>query len=178
MSLGGKRVAVLVEDEYNLDEFIYPYHRFREAGAEVTVVGPSRTDVFTSHGREVRSDMAAADAHAADFDAVIIPGGYAPDKMRSDRHMVEFVRSMDQAGKPVAAICHAGWMLVSAKIVRDRNATCYYSIRDDLEAAGARWSDEPVVVDRNLVTSRTPADLPFFCAALLELLERAPAPVS
>lgn len=174
MSLDGKRVAVLIEDEFNLDEFIYPYHRFREAGADVKVVGTSRAKTFTSHGKEVAADLAAADASVADFDAVIIPGGYAPDKMRRDTDMVGFVHDMDQAGKPVAAICHAGWMLVSAKIVRGRRATCYYSVRDDLEAAGAQWSDEAVVVDRNLVTSRTPDDLPVFCAAVLEVMERAP----
>lgn len=175
MSLDGKTVALLVEDEYNLDEFIYPFHRFREAGAQVKVVGSSRTDTFTSHDRRVKADLAAASASPADFDAVIIPGGYSPDKMRMDKPMVEFVRAMDAAGKPVAAICHAGWMLVSAKIVKDRNATSYYSIRDDLEAAGAHWSDEAVVVDRNLVTSRTPADLPAFCAAVIEIMEREPA---
>jgi protease I len=177
MSLDGKRVAVLVEDDYNLDEFIYPYHRFKEAGAEVTVIGSSRTDTFTSHGRAVTADLAAAAADVADFDAVIIPGGYSPDKMRRDKAMVGFVRGMDEAGKPVAAICHAGWMLVSAKIVKGRRATCFYSVRDDLEAAGALWSDEAVVVDGNLVTSRTPSDLPVFCAAVLDLMERAPAAI-
>jgi protease I len=178
MSLDGKTVALLVEDEYNLDEFIYPYHRFREAGAQVKVVGSSRADAFTSHDRTVKADLAAASASPADFDAVIIPGGYSPDKMRMDRPMVEFVRAMDAAGKPVAAICHAGWMLVSAKILKDRNATSYYSIRDDLEAAGAHWSDEAVVVDRNLVTSRTPADLPAFCAAVIDIMEREPASIA
>jgi protease I len=91
--------------------------------------------------------------------------------------MVAFVRNMDAAGKPVAAICHAGWMLVSAKIVKDRNLTCFYSIRDDLEAAGAKWFDEPVVVDRNLVTSRVPGDLPAFCRAVIEQLSRTTAAV-
>ncbi len=177
MSLAGKTVALLVEDDYNLDEFIYPLHRFAEAGATVKVVGTSRSDVFTSHDRQVRADLPAASAAAGDFDAVIIPGGYAPDKMRRDTDMVAFVRDMDAAGKPVGAICHAGWMLVSARIVSGRDATCFYSVRDDLEAAGARWRDEPVVVDRNLVTSRTPADLPAFCAAIIEVMERAPAGV-
>ncbi|HEY1641887.1 MAG TPA: type 1 glutamine amidotransferase domain-containing protein [Streptosporangiaceae bacterium] len=177
MSLDGKRVAVLVEDNFNLDEFIYPYHRFKEAGAEVSVVGTSRTDTFSSHDRVVKADLAAADASVADFDAVIIPGGYSPDMMRRDKAMVDFVHDMDAAGKPVAAICHAGWMLVSAKIVKGRNATCFYSVRDDLEAAGANWSDEAVVVDGNLVTSRTPSDLPVFCAAVIDLMERAPAAV-
>lgn len=178
MSLEGKTVALLVEDDYNLDEFIYPLHRFAEAGATVKVVGTSRAEVFASHDRQVRADLPAADAAVADFDAVIIPGGYAPDKMRRDADMVAFVRDMDLAGKPVAAICHAGWMLVSAKIVSGRDATCFYSVRDDLEAAGAHWLDEPVVVDRNLVTSRTPSDLPVFCAAVIEIMEREPAPVA
>jgi protease I len=178
MELDGKRVAVLIEDDYNLDEFIYPYHRLAEAGAEVRVVGTSRADTFTSHGRVVKSDLPAAHARVSDFDAVIIPGGYAPDRMRRDKDMVEFVRGMDAAGKPVAAICHAGWMLVSAKIVNGRRATCFYSVRDDLEAAGAQWLDEAVVVDRNLITSRTPSDLPVFCRALIEEMQRAPAAVS
>jgi protease I len=172
MPLDGKRVALLVEDDYNLDEFVYPYHRFKEAGADVTVVGTGKKKTFSSHGRDVTADMPAADAHVADFDAVIIPGGQAPDKMRLDKDMVGFVHDMDEAGKPVAAVCHAGSMLVSARITNGRRATSYYSIRDDLEAAGAQWSDEAVVVDRNLVTSRTPADLPGFCAAVLEMMER------
>jgi protease I len=178
MELDGKRVAVLIEDDYNLDEFIYPYHRLAEAGAEVRVVGTSRADTFTSHGRAVKSDLPAAHARVSDFDAVVIPGGYAPDRMRRDKDMVDFVRGMDAAGKPVAAICHAGWMLVSAKIVNGRRATCFYSVRDDLEAAGALWLDEAVVVDRNLITSRTPSDLPVFCRALIEEMQRTPAAVS
>jgi len=177
MTLEGKRVAVLVEDEYNMDEFIYPFHRFKEAGAEVKVVGPSRTDTFSSHGVVVKSDLPANRARVEDFDAVIIPGGQAPDKMRMDKDLVRFVHDMDSAGKPVGAICHAGSMLVSAKVLPGRNATSYYSIRDDLEAAGASWSDEEVVVDRNLVTSRTPADLPVFCRTIIESMERQPATV-
>jgi protease I len=98
--------------------------------------------------------------------------------MRRSREMVAFVRDMDAAGKPVAAICHAGWMLVSAKIVKGRNATCFYSVRDDLEAAGARWSDEPVVVDGNLITSRVPGDLPAFCRAIISALSKTPAAVA
>lgn len=177
MTLEGKRVALLVEDEYNLDEFIYPYHRFKEAGAEVKVVGSSRTDTFSSHGRQAKADLPASQARVEDFDAVIIPGGYSPDKMRMDKDMVNFVHEMDGAGKPVGAICHAGWMLVSAKVLTGRNATSYYSIRDDLEAAGANWLDQEVVVDRNLFTSRTPTDLPAFCRTIIESMERQPATV-
>ncbi|SRR6266568_2852987 len=178
MSLEGKHVAILIEDDYNLDEFIYPYHRFAEAGARVTVIGSNRAKSFTSHGKEVAAGLAAADAKVADFDAVVIPGGQAPDKMRLDRDMVGFVHDMDQAGKPVAAICHAGSMLVSAKILQGRHATSYYSVRDDVEAAGAQWSDEAVVVDGNLITSRVPGDLPAFCRTVIATMERPPAAVS
>jgi protease I len=177
MTLEGKRIALLVEDGYNLDEFVYPYHRFKEAGADVKVVGPSRTDTFSSHDRSVKADLPASRARVQDFDAVIIPGGQAPDKMRMDKDLVGFVHDMDNAGKPVGAICHAGSMLVSAKILSGRSATSYYSIRDDMEAAGATWSDEEVVADRNLFTSRTPADLPAFCRTIIESMERQPATV-
>jgi protease I len=178
MGLEGKRVAILIEDDYQMHEFWYPYYRFQEAGAQVRVIGTGRAPSFTSHGYSVTPDLDATDARVDDFDAVIIPGGYAPDKMRRSAEMVAFVRDMDGAGKPVAAICHAGWMLVSAKVVRGRRATCFYSIRDDLEAAGAQWSDEPVVVDGNLITSRAPGDLPAFCRAVLEALTPAHAAVS
>ena len=177
MEAEGKRVAILVEDDYQMHEFWYPYYRFKEAGAEVRVVGTGRAPTYTSHGYAVTPDLDAPNARVDDFDAVIIPGGYAPDRMRRSAEMVAFVREMDAAGKPVAAICHAGWMLVSAKIVDGRRATCFSSIRDDLEAAGARWSDEPVVVDGNLITSRAPADLPDFCRAVLAALSRTPAAV-
>lgn len=178
MSLEGKRVALLIEDEYNVQEFTYPFYRLKEAGAEVKVVGTNRTDTFSSHGYSVKADLAAAGARTEDFDAVVIPGGYAPDKMRLDKDLVGFVRGMDGAGKPVAAICHAGWMLVSARILPGRRATSYYSVRDDVEAAGAQWLDEEVVVDGNLITSRTPADLPAFCQAVIEALAKSPAAVS
>jgi deglycase len=176
MGLEGKRVAILVEDDYQMHEFWYPYYRLQEAGAGVRVIGTGK-DSYTSHGYSVTPDLNATDVKVDDFDAVIIPGGYAPDKMRRSREMVAFVHDMDAAGKPVAAICHAGWMLVSAKVVKGRNATCFYSVRDDLEAAGAHWSDEPVVVDGNLITSRVPGDLPAFCKAVISALSRTPAAV-
>jgi protease I len=175
MGLEGKRVAVLIEDEYNLQEFNYPFYRLKEEGADVKVVGTNRASAFTSHGYTVDADLASRDARVDDFDAVVVPGGYAPDKMRVDDDLVGFVRGMHEAGKPVAAICHAGWMLVSAKVVRGRRVTSVRSIRDDLEAAGAVWSSEEVVVDGNLITSRTPADLPAFGRAVVEALTRTPA---
>ena len=178
MGLEGKRDAILVEDEYQVHEFWYPFYRFQEAGAEVRVVGSGRKPKFESHGYAVTPDLDAKDARVEDFDAVVIPGGQAPDNMRRSADMVAFVRDMNGAGKPVAAICHAGSMLVSAKAVNGRRATSFYSIRDDLEAAGAQWSDEPVVVDGNLITSRVPGDLPAFCRAVLRALAPQPAGVA
>jgi protease I len=176
VGLEGKRIAILVEDEYNLMEFWYPYYRMKEAGAEVVVVGAGASS-YQSHDMKATPDRAASEVRAEEFDGIIIPGGYAPDKMRRSADMVRLVHDLDAAGKPVAAICHAGWMLVSAKVVNGRRATCFYSIKDDLEAAGAEWIDAPVVVDRNLITSRVPGDLPEFCKAVIESLSKAPATV-
>ncbi len=171
MSVIDKKVAILVEDLYEDLELWYPYYRLREEGAEVHLVGSGRLPTHTSrYGYPATPDLVIDDVRAADFAAVVIPGGYSPDLMRRKPPMVDFVREMDRAGKPVAAICHAGWMLVSADIVRGRRATCFFSIKDDLVAAGAEYVDEPAVVDGNLVTSRFPADLPDFCKALVRLL--------
>jgi protease I len=178
MGLEGRRVAVLAEELYEDLELWYPYYRLKEAGAEVEVVGTGRAASFNSkHGYPVKPDREASAARVEDFDAVVIPGGYSPDYMRRSPEMVGFVRDMDAAGKPVAAICHAGWMLVSAGIVRGRRATSFSSIKDDMVAAGADWTDAPVVVDRNLITSRRPGDLPDFCRALIEQLSPTPATV-
>ncbi|MFZ0217459.1 MAG: type 1 glutamine amidotransferase domain-containing protein [Candidatus Dormiibacterota bacterium] len=176
MELEGRRVAVLAEDLYEDPELWYPYYRLQEAGAEVRIVGSGRKDVFESkHGYPVKADLAAKDARVEDFDAVVIPGGYSPDHMRRSPEMVAFVRDAGAAGKPVAAICHAPWMLVSAGLLRGRRATGFFSIKDDMVAAGADYVDEPVVVDRNIITSRRPADLPVFLRAIIGLLapERA-----
>ncbi|HEX4213564.1 MAG TPA: type 1 glutamine amidotransferase domain-containing protein [Candidatus Dormibacteraeota bacterium] len=171
MELEGRRVAILAEDQYEDPELYYPYYRLLEAGAQVTVVGSGRAKTFTSkHGYPVKADIDASEARVEDFDAVIIPGGYSPDLMRREPKMVAFVRDMDAAGKTVAAICHAGWMLVSAGVLKGRRATSFMSIRDDMIAAGADYVDEAVVVDRNLVTSRFPADLPAFSRAIIDQL--------
>ncbi|MDR5682706.1 MAG: type 1 glutamine amidotransferase domain-containing protein [Armatimonadota bacterium] len=173
MDLAGVRVAVLVEDLYEDLELWYPVLRLREAGAEVKVVGPRAGETYKSkHGYPARADVGMDETQAASFDAVVIPGGYAPDRMRRHASMLDLVRSIHEAGKPVAFICHAGWVPISAGIVRGRTVTSVSAIRDDLVNAGANWVDREVVVDGNLVTSRTPADLPAFCRALVELLAR------
>jgi protease I len=171
MELSGKKIVILIETFYNEFEFWYPYYRLKEAGARVTVVGSGSAATYHSKaGLPADADVAAGDVSAADFDGVIIPGGYAPDHMRRHPAMVDLVKSFNQAGKLVAAICHAGWMLVSADIIRERKVTSYFSIKDDLVNAGGRWVDEEVVVDANLVTSRTPDDLPAFMRAVIGVL--------
>jgi protease I len=162
MELSGKKAIVLVEDMYNDQEFWYPYYRLQEAGAEVIRVGTEATEYHGKAGTKTKADKAAADIDAGGFDIVVIPGGYAPDIMRRTPAMVEIVKKMFDAGKVVAAICHAGWMLASAKILSGRKVTSFFAIKDDLIHAGATWTDEEVVVDGNLITSRTPDDLPAF----------------
>ncbi len=143
--------------------------RFREAGAEVSVVGTGAKETYESkHGYPASADAAADDVTAGTFDAVVIPGGYAPDRMRRCKPMVKLVRDMFEQGKVVAAICHGGWMLVSAGVLTGKRATSFIAIRDDMVNAGAEWEDAEVVVDGNLITSRTPDDLPAFCRAIIE----------
>jgi protease I len=175
--LNGVRVAILVEDNYEDVELWYPYYRLQEAGAQVTIVGTGRAASFKGkHGIPANADVSVEQIRAADFDGVVIPGGWSPDLMRRKPEMVQFVRDLGIAGKPVAAICHAGWMLVSAGLLKGKNATCFYSIKDDLIAAGARYVDEPVVVDGNIITSRQPSDLPHFAPAIITALSRVATP--
>ncbi len=171
MKLSGKRIAVLAENNYQDLELWYPLLRLREEGAEVKVVGTGSADTYTSkHGYPVAVDVAADQVSADDFDAIVIPGGYAPDLMRRYPAMVGLVRDAFQQGKVVAAICHAGWVLVSAGILKGRRVTSFFAIKDDLVNAGAEWVDEEVVQDGNLITSRMPSDLPAFCRAIIDAL--------
>lgn len=177
MELLGKHVAVLAETLYEDMELWYPVYRLREAGAEVVIIGSGSSETYTSkHGYPVKPDTTADQVTGRDFDAVVIPGGYAPDHMRRHAAMVRLVRDADEHGKIVAAICHAGWMLASAGIARGRTLTCYHSIKDDLINAGARYVDREVVRDGNLITSRFPADLPAFMRAIVGALREAGIP--
>ena len=173
MSLAGKRIAILAENMYQEMELWVPYYRFKEEGAEVKVVGAGGAKGYTSKlGYPVSVDVQADQVNAVELDAVVVPGGYAPDMMRRHEAMVRLVRDAARQGKVVAAICHAGWMLVSAGIVSGKNATSFFSIKDDLIAAGAKWQDTEVVVDGNLITSRKPDDLPAFCREIIKALTK------
>lgn len=168
MKLQGKRAVVLVEDLYEDQELWYPVVRLREEGVEVAIAGPQADHTYTSkHGYPARSDVAADQVNVQDLDALIIPGGYSPDRMRRHAAMVDLVAKAFQAGKVVAAICHGGWMLASADILQGKQVTCFFSIKDDLVHAGATFLDQEVVVDDNLVTSRNPNDLPAFMRTII-----------
>jgi protease I len=171
MSLAGKKVGVLVENSYQELELWYPILRFREAGTEVKIIGPEAKKTYTSkYGYPAIADLSADKVNPSEFDAIIIPGGYAPDVMRTHKEMVNLVRDAFNKGKVVAAICHAGWMLASAGILEGKKATCYVAIKDDVINAGAKYLDQEVVRDGNLITSRKPDDLPAFCKTIIEAL--------
>src|SRR5262247_4330489 len=161
MNLKGKRIAILAENQYQEMELWVPYYRMKEEGAEVKVIGAGGAKSYASkHGYPVAVDVQADTVSAVEFDAVIVPGGYAPDMMRRHESMVKLVRDAAQQGKVVAAICHAGWMLASAGVVKGKKVTSFFSIKDDMVNAGGQWSDTEVVVDGNLVTSRKPTISP------------------
>ena len=174
--LDGKRAAVAVGPLFEDIEALYPLHRLREAGAEVTVIGSeSGATVRGKKGEELEVERVAADLGADDLDLLVIAGGYGPDKLRADQGVLRLVRGLHEQEKPIAFICHAGWVPASAGIVEGRRVTSYPSIADDMRNAGAEWEDAEVVVDGNLVSSRRPDDLPAFMRATIELAAGVPA---
>ncbi len=171
MNLTGKRIAVLLEQQYQEMEVWYPVYRLKEAEAEVVLVAPEAGKTYSSKlGYPAKSDVAAKDVKAADFAGIVIPGGFSPDYMRRSEAMLNLVRDADALKLPIAAICHGPWVLCSTTALRGRRATSFSSIKDDLVNAGATWVDEEVIVDGHIITSRTPADLPAFMLAVLKAL--------
>ncbi len=168
--LRGKTVAVLVGDDFEESEAIYPIYRLKEAGAEVVVAAEDGEEVTGKHGLPLEVDCGFEDLSADELDAVLIPGGYGPDHVRRSRAALQVVRACFDAGKLVASICHGPWVLASAGVVEGKQVTSFASIRDDLVHAGAEWVDEEVVVDEHLVTSRQPDDLPAFMRAVMTQL--------
>lgn len=168
-----KRIAILIENLFDEKELIYPYFRMLEEGYEVDLIGSDKDTVYISKsGLKEKSTKASSQVSSKDYDAVIIPGGFSPDYMRRTEETKRFVREMDKEGKPIAAICHGPWMLASCCDLKGKKITSYSSIKDDLVNAGAIYLDEEVVVDGNLITSRTPKDLPAFSKAIIKMLSK------
>jgi protease I len=170
--LVGKRIAILAEEDFEDSEFVECYRAMKDAGARVVVVGSGSQEIYCGkRGKAtIKANVAADQVSAEDFNAVIVIGGYAPDKMRLHQSMIDLVRKAHDLGKVVAAICHGPQLLISAEVVRGCRITSCPSIAVDLKNAGADWVDEPVVQDGNIITSRKPADLPRFNKAIIEAL--------
>ncbi|MEK6563410.1 MAG: type 1 glutamine amidotransferase domain-containing protein [Candidatus Omnitrophota bacterium] len=167
-----KKAAVLVEDQYQVLEVWYPYLRLREEGIETVLAGTGAKKEYKSkEGYPVQEDVPIDKIKVEDFSAVIIPGGYAPDILRRYPKINSFVRDMDRTGKIVASICHGGWVLASAGILKGRKITAFSAIKDDMVNAGAEFFDREVVVDGNLITSRNPYDLPAFCREIIRKMK-------
>jgi len=172
--LEGRRAAVLVEQQYQEMEVWYPVYRLREAGCQVTLVGPEAGQTYPSKlGYPAKSDKAARDVSADDFDAIVVPGGFAPDFLRRHDAVPKLVGAMAEQGKVVAAICHGPWVLCSTQALKGKRATCFFAIKDDVINAGARYVDAEVVRDGNLITSRKPDDLPAFLQAIIQAVREA-----
>ena len=171
MKLAGKKIAIMLDQQYQELEVWYPYYRLREAGADVTLVAPEAGRTYPSKlGYPCVSDVAAGSVAGGDFDAVVVPGGWCPDFMRRSDTMIRFIQQCAEAGIVLAAICHGGWMLCCTDALRGRRATSFVAIRHDMINAGADWVDEECVVDGKVITARKPDDLPAFCAAIIKAL--------
>jgi protease I len=174
MVLAGQKVLLLAADLFEDMELLYPLYRLREEDVVVTVAGLNDHPVMGKKGHgPVSVDTVVEGLAAQDFDGLVIPGGYAPDKLRRSPAVLGLVRDFDEAGKPIAFICHAGWVPISAKILKGRRATSVAAIRDDMINAGTDWVDDATVVDGNLISARTPDDLGPWMKALLQALDRA-----
>jgi protease I len=166
-----KKVLILAADLYEDMELWYPKIRMKEAGHQVVVAAKEKKSYTGKKGYPVQADIAFSEVNPDEYAALIIPGGYAPDILRRYSEALEIVRSFDRAHKPVAAICHAAWVPVSAGIVKGKRMTCFFAVKDDVINAGAHYVDQEVVIDGNLISSRTPDDLPAFCKAILGAMQ-------
>lgn len=174
MELHNKRAAVLIEQQYQEMEVWYPIYRLREAGCKVTLVGPEAGQSYASKlGYPAKTDKAAKDVSADDFDILVIPGGFAPDFLRRHEAIIKLTSQMAEQGKVVAAICHGPALLCSTQALKGKKVTCFFAIKDDVINAGAKYQDAEVVRDGNLITSRKPDDLPAFLSAIIQAAKEA-----
>jgi protease I len=179
--LQGKRIAILAEEGFEQVELVEPRKALEEAGAQTAIVSPAGTVKIKAWnhkrwGRSYKVDLPLAEANAADFDALLLPGGVMnPDKLRRNQKALDFIKAFFDAGKPVAAICHGPWTLIDAGVIKGRRLTSYHSIQTDLKNAGAEWVDEEVVEEGNLITSRKPDDIPAFNRKIVEKFAGAPS---
>jgi protease I len=177
MDLNSKRVLIFAGPDFEDRELFYPLYRFREAGAEVRVAGLGERTYKGKYGITADIDGPYEDYVGVRWDIIVIPGGWAPDKIRMNESALQIIKDAMKQGDIVASICHGGWVLASAGVVEGRTLTSYRAIRDDMISAGANWVDRDVVVDKNLVTSRMPSDLPAFCREIIRLAQRVPVGV-
>lgn len=171
LTLQGKRVLTVVDHDYNDLELWYPIYRLREEGVTVDIAGPEANTVYNGQaGIPVKTDYAYSEVKAEDYVGILVPGGWAPDKIRRYPEVLSFIQELDKAEKPIGQICHAGWVLVSADVLKGRKVTSTAAIKDDMKNAGATWVDEEVVVDGHIISSRSPDDLPAYMKAYVKKL--------
>ena len=171
--LKGKKILMFVDHVYEDLELWYPKLRLIEEGAEVVIAGPEKSKIYSGkHGYPCKSDMSINTISEREFDALIIPGGFAPDKLRRIPKVLKLTKSFHNSGKLIAHICHAGWIPISAGIMKGFKCTSTPGIKDDLTNAGAKWINKSVVTDKNMISSRGPNDLPDFCSAIIGFLQK------
>ncbi len=172
MSLKGKKIIQFVEDMYEDLELWYPTLYLRGEEATVHITGKESGQVYTGkHGLPAKAEKAFDEINPDEYDAILVPGGYSPDKLRRHKKALELIKKFDDDGKLIGIVCHAGWVPISAGIMHGRKATSFFAIKDDMKNAGVDWVDEQVVIDRNLISSRQPDDLPFYAKALADALK-------
>ena len=170
--LKGKKAAFVVADEFEDLELFHPLYRLQEEGISTIVIGLTKDPIKGKKGYSITPNASIDEVSSENFDFLVVPGGKSPEKLRLNGKILRFVKDLDRQGKPIAAICHAGQVLASAGIVKNKTLTCVAGIRDDMINAGAHYVDQAVVTDGNLVTSRTPSDLPEFARAMIEAFRK------